>query len=63
MFNKIIIAALAFAITANGIRTTNETSMSEYASCKAAHDHCQYDQDCCNGSCSPYWDNKLARYV
>ena len=44
MFNKIIIAALAFAITANGIRTTN-ACLPPGAGCNIER------QNCCNGYC------------
>ena len=63
MFNKIIIAALAFAITANGIRTTNGISMSVDASCNAAHDHCKVNNDCCSGWGGGSYDFNAGRYV
>ena len=54
MFNKIIIAALAFAITANGIQITNETSMTlDDKTCSDYGAFCDVDSDCCSGICDP----------
>ena len=53
MLNKIIIAALAFASTACGIRTNNEISMSTDAqvTCTAERKQCnrKSDASCCDG--------------
>ena len=47
MFNKIIIAALAFASTAYGIGLTNEYSEGKSASCVGTNEPCEHNRDCC----------------
>ena len=45
MFKKIIIAALAFASAANGVRVELATQ------CLDEYDLCSSDSDCCSGNC------------
>ena len=49
MFNKIIIAALAFASTAYGIGLTNENSVSVLDHCSNLGENCYWESDCCDG--------------